>query len=129
MHPIDMIVLLTLVFLVGFFGGRLLLAFQIGKEIKKIDQEHETASNGISNLNGKEIVLEESIVKCIAEKVNNTYFLYEQTTEMYIAQATSIDELAKSVKKNNKINYALVSFSNNDNTDVFWFHEGEAKKI
>lgn len=129
MHIADIIALITLAFLVGFFSGRLLLVFQIEREIDKIDQEYETATNGISEINGKEVVLEESIVKCIAEKVNNTYFLYEKDTEMYMAQAKSIDELAENIKKHNKINYALVSFSNNDDTDVFWFHEGEAKKL
>lgn len=130
MHIIDMIALGTLFFLAGFIMGRLFLAFQINKEIHKLSTENKEPVDGIYTVGDKEVVLEEYIAKCIVEKVDNTYFLYEQDTQKYMAHANSIDELAKFAQKNNNVDYAVVSFyDEGSNSDLFWFHNGEVQKL
>lgn len=129
MHTIDIIALATLTFLVGFFGGRLLLVYQLNKEIEKFGSLKEKPTDYLHEPNDKEAILEEHIAKCIVEKVDNTYFLYEQETQRYMAHATSIDELAKFAQKNSEVDYALVSFNDSNTTDLFWFHHGEVNKL
>jgi hypothetical protein len=62
-----------------------------------------------------------TVKKCFIEKINGLLYLYEHTTNNFIAQAKSLDELAILAKDQAKI--VGVSY----NEEILWFVDGEVR--
>jgi hypothetical protein len=61
------------------------------------------------------------VKKCFVENINGSLYLYEHTTNNFIAQAKSLDELAILAKDQAKI--VGVSY----NEEIMWFVDGKVK--
>jgi len=122
---IDALILATITFVLGYIAGRvhtvLLLVKRVNKEIESLENELHQA---------QEIVYDDETAKCFVEERDGVYYLYETNTEMYLAQAKTLEELAQKIQNNNKIQYALVTLLHNEKEhEEFWFHEGEVNKL
>ena len=62
------------------------------------------------------------VKKCFVENINGLLYLYEHTTNNFIGQGKSLDELAILTKDQGKI--VGVSY----NEEVLWFVDGEVRK-
>jgi hypothetical protein len=62
-----------------------------------------------------------TVKKCFIEKINGLLYLYEHTTNNFIAQAKSLDELAILAKDQAKI------VGVNYNEEIMWFVDGEVR--
>jgi len=61
------------------------------------------------------------VKKCFVENINGSLYLYEHTTNNFIAQAKSLDELAILAKDQAKI--VGVSY----NEEIMWFVDGKVR--
>jgi uncharacterized transporter YbjL len=61
------------------------------------------------------------VKKCFVEKINESLYLYEHTTNNFIAQAKSLDELAILAKDQARV--VGVSY----NEEVLWFVDGKVR--
>jgi hypothetical protein len=77
----------------------------------------------------EEIRAKAMIPVCIAECVEQTYYLYEKDTDKFMCQASSFEELPKSLFDNKKINLALVMFPTSTDYENFWIINGKIKKL
>jgi hypothetical protein len=77
----------------------------------------------------KDLQAKAAIPVCIAECVENNYYLYEKDTDRFLCQAPSLAELPKSLFENKKINLALVMFPTETDADNFWIINGKIKKL
>ena len=134
---IDAFIFATITFVLGFFAGRLhtiyLLVKRVNQEIDKlidVDQEIKSLIDELENPKDETVHYNDT-AKCFVEEQNGTYYLYEDGTELYLAQADTMEELAQKIQKHNSIEYALVTMFKNDEKQkqVFWFHEGEVRKL
>jgi len=71
----------------------------------------------------KETVEVITVKKCFIEKINGLLYLYEHTTNNFIAQAKSLDELAILAKDQAKI------VGVNYNEEIMWFVDGEVRTV
>lgn len=134
---IDTIIFATITFVLGYIAGRMhtvyLLVKRVNQEIDKLIDMDQEISNVIDTLENPDLESSERLdtAKCFVEEQNGIYYLYESDTEMYLAQADSMEELAQKIQKENSIEYALVTMFQDDETkrQAFWFHEGEVRKL
>jgi len=61
------------------------------------------------------------VKKCFVEKINGSLYLYEHTTNSFIGQAKSLDELAILAKDQARV--VGVSY----NEEVLWFVDGKVR--
>ena len=61
------------------------------------------------------------VKKCFVENINGSLYLYEHTTNNFIAQAKSLDELAILAKDQSRV--VGVSY----NEEVLWFVDGKVR--
>lgn len=73
------------------------------------------------NIEAEEKVAVNTVKKYFVENINELLYLYEHTTNSFIAQGKTLAELAQLAKENSKV--AAVSY----NKEVFWFVDGEVK--
>lgn len=109
-----------LLFIAGFYLGRIYTNWLFMREVKKLAKEQ-----GINlEFEIKEVEQKSLVHKLSVEKHGNMLYLFDKKTDTFICQATSIQELAKLAQSYNNINYAAVIFDNK----VFTFHEGEIQE-
>lgn len=77
----------------------------------------------------EEIRAKAIIPVCVAECVEQNYYLYEKDTDKFMCQASSLEELPKSLFDTKKINLALVMFPTETNNESFWIINGKIKKL
>jgi len=110
------ILILLIVFCVGFYLGETTFAYRIRHLIYK-----EAKSQGI------DIELEDTtpnITKLFIEKANDILYLYDYEENTFICQAKTINELASLAQKYKNIKYAVVAQGDN----MFTFIDGIVKE-
>lgn len=112
------IIILLVVFFVGFYVGETTFAWRIRHLIFK-----EAKAQGIK----VEFEADEdkpNIAKLFVEKSNNIMYLYDYEANTFVCQGNSIDELASLAQKYKNIKYAVVA--NGD--DMLMFVDGAVKE-
>jgi hypothetical protein len=112
------ILILLVVFGVGFFMGEASLAWRIRDIVYK-----EAKAQGI-NIDADLIDNKPNVAKLFIEKSNNTMYLYDYEANTFLCQGKSIDELASLAQKYNNIKYAVVA----DGDDMLMFVDGAVKE-
>jgi len=85
----------------------------------RIRKELEAAGVSFEDEEKVEVV---KVKKCFIEKINESLYLYEHTTNNFIGQGKSLDELALLAKDQARV--VGVSY----NEEVLWFVDGEVRK-
>ena len=112
------IIILLVVFCIGFFVGETTFAWRIRHIIYK-----EAQNRGIKiELDDDDV--RPSIAKLFIERANDLMYLYEYEENTFICQAKSIDELALLAQKYNNIKYAVVQHDD----DMLMFVDGAVKE-
>ena len=115
------ILILLVVFGVGFYVGESLFAYRIRHLIYK-----EAKNRGII-ISNPDFDIEDTkpnIVKLFVEKANDMMYLYEYEANTFVCQAKTIDELALLAQKYNNIKYAVVA----DGDNMLMFVDGNVKE-
>jgi len=112
------ILILLVVFGVGFFMGEASLAWRIRDIVYK-----EAKAQGI-NIDADLIDNKPNVAKLFIEKSNNILYLYDYEANTFLCQGKSIDELASLAQKYNNIKYAVVA----DGDDMLMFVDGAVKE-
>jgi len=112
------ILILLVVFGVGFFMGEASLAWRIRDIVYK-----EAKAQGI-NIDADLTDNKPNVAKLFIEKSNNTMYLYDYEANTFLCQGKSIDELASLAQKYNNIKYAVVA----DGDDMLMFVDGAVKE-
>lgn len=84
----------------------------VDKELEKLQKEQEQA------------IIIQQIHRLEIEQVNDMLYLYDRTSDNFVCQATSIDELAKLSKSYKNIKVATVIHDNK----IFIFNDGVAEE-
>ena len=113
------ILILLVVFGVGFYVGESVFAYRIRHLIYK-----EAKNRGIIIGNPDIEDDKPSIAKLFIEKANDMMYLYEYEANIFICQGKTIDELASLAQKYNNIKYAVVQH----NDDMLMFVDGVVKE-
>ena len=102
---------LLFIFLTGTYCGTRYTLYRLHKALEEagVDFEEEEKVNVIK------------VKKYFIEKVNELLYLYEHTSNTFIGQGKSLEELAVIAK--DKAEIAGVSY----NEEVIWFVDGEVK--
>jgi hypothetical protein len=111
------ILILLVVFGVGFYVGESLFAYRIRHLIYKEAQERGI----IIDLNEDD---KPNISKLFIEQANDMMYLYEYEENTFVCQAKTIDELALLAQKYNNIKYAVVA----DGDNMLMFVDGNVKE-
>jgi hypothetical protein len=111
------ILILLVVFGVGFYVGESLFAYRIRHLIYKEAQERGI----IIDLNEDD---KPNIAKLFIEQANDMMYLYEYEANTFLCQAKTIDELALLAQKYNNIKYAVVA----DGDNMLMFVDGNVKE-
>jgi len=103
---------LVFAFLIGAWIMDKVIFYQIRKTLEEAgvdfdDEEEKT-----------EVI---KVKKCFVENINGSLYLYEHTTNNFIGQAKSLDELAILAKDQARV--VGVSY----NEEVLWFVDGEVR--
>ena len=109
------ILILLVVFGVGFYVGESVFAYRIRHLIYK----EATAQGIIIELDDKP-----SITKLFVECSNDMMYLYEYEANTFICQGNTIDELASLAQKYSNIKYAVVAHGD----DMLMFVDGAVKE-
>ena len=112
------IMILLVVFFVGFYVGETTFAWRIRHLIFK-----EAKAQGI-NIDANLIDNKPNVAKLFIEKSNNVMYLYDYEANTFVCQGSSIDELASLAQKYKNIKYAVVA--NGD--DMLMFVDGAVKE-
>ena len=112
------ILILLVVFGVGFFVGETTFAYRIRHIIYK-----EAKMQGI-NIDGELEDTTPNITKLFIEKANDILYLYDYEENTFICQAKTINELASLAQKYKNIKYAVVAQGDN----MFTFIDGIVKE-
>jgi hypothetical protein len=111
------ILILLVVFCVGFYVGESLFAYRIRHLIYK-----EAKERGILiDLNEDD---KPNISKLFIEQANDMMYLYEYEANTFVCQAKTIGELASLAQKYNNIKYAVVQHDD----DMLMFVDGNVKE-
>lgn len=124
---IELIAIIVLSFYVGWFFGRKFMFYQVQSQLNAIYSEN---------------LEEELIPTCFIEKQNDSYFMYDADTQLFLAKDKTIDGLAEQAKQHLKIDSAIAFLVEGDFfdkdcdgkstmllKDTFWFREGEVKHL
>jgi hypothetical protein len=99
-------------FLLGAWAMDKFIFYQIRKTLKEagvdVDEEEKV-----------EVI---KVKKCFVEKINESLYLYEHTTNNFIGQGKSLDDLALLAKNQARV------VGVNYNEEVLWFVDGEVRK-
>jgi hypothetical protein len=109
------ILILLVVFGIGFYVGESVFAYRIRHLIYKEAKEQGI----IIELDDKP-----NIAKLFIEKSNDTLYLYDYEENTFLCQAKTIDELASLAQKYRNIKYAVVAHED----DMFTFVNGAVKE-
>jgi hypothetical protein len=115
------ILILLVVFGIGFYVGESVFAYRIRHLIYK-----EAKERGII-ISNPDFDIEDdkpNIVKLFIEKANDTMYLYDYEENTFLCQAKTIDELASLAQKYRNIKYAVVAHED----DMFMFVNGSVKE-
>jgi hypothetical protein len=112
------ILILLVVFGVGFFVGETTFAYRIRHIIYK-----EAKMQGI-NIDSELEDTTPNITKLFIEKANDILYLYDYEENTFICQAKTINELASLAQKYKNIKYAVVAQGDN----MFTFIDGIVKE-
>ena len=112
------ILILLVVFGVGFFVGETTFAWRIRHIIYK-----EAKAQGIV-IDSELEDTKPNITKLFIEKANDILYLYDYEENTFLCQAKTIDELASLAQKYKNIKYAVVA----QGDDMFTFIDGAVKE-
>jgi hypothetical protein len=103
---------LVFAFILGAWAMDKFIFYQIRKTLEEagvdVDAEEEKV----------EVI---KVKKCFVEKINESLYLYEHTTNNFIGQGKSLDELALLAKDQARV--VGVSY----NKEILWFVDGKVK--
>jgi hypothetical protein len=111
------ILILLVVFGIGFYVGESVFAFRIRHLIYKEAQERGI----IIDLHEDD---KPNISKLFIEQANDMMYLYEYEANTFVCQAKTIGELAALAQKYNNIKYAVVQHDD----DMLMFVDGNVKE-
>jgi hypothetical protein len=111
------ILILLVVFGVGFYVGESLFAYRIRHLIYK-----EAMAQGIEL--DLPISTKPNIAKLFVEKANDMMYLYDYDANTFLCQGKTLDELASLAQKYKNIKYAVVA----DGDDMLMFVDGCVKE-
>lgn len=111
------ILILLVVFCVGFYVGESIFAYRIRHLIYK-----EAMAQGIEL--DSSISTKPNIVKLFVEKSNDMMYLYDYEANTFLCQGKTLDELASLAQKYKNIKYAVVA----DGDDMLMFVDGSVKE-
>ena len=102
---------LVFAFILGAWAMDKFIFYQIRKTLEEagVDFEEEEKVEVIK------------VKKCFVEKINESLYLYEHTTNNFIGQGKSLDELALLAKDQARV--VGVSY----NEEILWFVDGKVK--
>ena len=102
---------LVFAFILGAWAMDKFIFYQIRKTLEEagVDFEEEEKVEVIK------------VKKCFVEKINESLYLYEHTTNNFIGQGKSLDELALLTKDQARV--VGVSY----NEEILWFVDGKVK--
>jgi hypothetical protein len=90
-------------------------------------------ANAIKKVIGQrffEDIEEKAIVPvCVAEHIQNVYYLFEKDTDNFMCQAPTLEELPQKLFEAKNINLALVLFPHDVSHDCLWIVNGKIKKL
>ena len=109
------ILILLVVFVIGFYVGESVFAYRIRHLIYK-----EAKAQGIII----ELDDKPSITKLFIEKSNDMLYLYDYEKTTFVCQGNTIDELASLAQKYSNIKYAVVAHGD----DMLMFVDGAVKE-
>lgn len=118
--------LLIQAFIAGWIASRIYYAIKLTNTIRKIAKENGITLEEMGDLNIQLHSIKTNVIKVpnlFTESTNNSIICYNKDSGDFIAQATSVEELAENVYKYNKIKFAYVKH----NEDKFWFVEGKIR--
>jgi hypothetical protein len=112
------ILILLVVFIIGFYVGESIFAYRIRHLIYK-----EAKAQGILiDLDGEES--KPTIDKLFVECTNDMMYLYEYEAHTFICQGKTLGELARLAQKYKNIKYAIVQH----NEEMLMFVDGSVKE-
>jgi hypothetical protein len=111
------ILILLVVFGIGFFVGETIFAWRIRHLIYK-----EAKEQGILiDLDGE---AKPTVDKLVVECINDMMYLYDYDAKTFVCQGETLDELARLAQKYNNIKYAVVAHGD----DMLMFVDGVVKE-
>ena len=113
------ILILLVVFGIGFYVGESVFAYRIRHLIYK-----EAKERGIIISNPDFDDTKHDVAKLFIEKANDMMYLYDYEENKFLCQAKTIDELASLAQKYKNIKYAVVAHDDN----MFMFVNGAVKE-
>lgn len=113
------------VFLLGWIGCRVYVAWKVRQALKKVAEENgmtlEEMAEKYFAMNGVNVI---QVPNYFTELSGNSILLYNKDTGDFVSQASSLEELAQNVYNFNKVKFATVKHVDKD----IWFVEGKIEK-
>lgn len=114
-------------FAMGWVAARIYMAYKITKAIKKIAKENNIDLDELTRtVNELDSVNKINVIKVpnlVTEKLTSSILLYCKDTGDFIAQGSSVEELAENAYKFKNIKFAFVKHEEKE----FWFVEGKIR--
>lgn len=107
------------VFFIGWFIGQHVLLYKLRNELKRIAH----------TLNIDLETGQSKIPTCVIEEDSDQYYLYDQKTNLFLCQASSLEGLAKELNSTRKINLAIVVRKTGESFEGFLFKDGKIESV
>ena len=116
----DITLIDILLFCIGWFLGSRLMAFKIRLILTTTCKKHNITIPGITDDSSLQKVITTNTI-LHTETVNGVLFLYNKTTQAFLCQANTLEEIASLYKKYHTDKLAAVIHNNKN----IWFKDGE----
>lgn len=115
---------LFVAFSIGWICGELWVAYKLRRAIKKVAEDNGLTLEDIERMFAATIPnIQDLSVELFTECQKNSILLYNKTTNKFVSQAETLEELAENVKQFNNIKLAKVYH----NDTQIYFVDGKVK--
>lgn len=122
----ETILLIVLIFAVGFYIGKTYAYLMIAKELRDAAKEAGLdLEKELAKLEAKQQPQVTKVPKLSVERHGDMLYLFDRETDTFVCQGASVQELAEHAKKYKNIANAVVLFGDK----VFAFTNGESIEV